>query len=73
MLSMVFDGSQSPPIVKTSTLTEARARCMAHLERKRPDHTRVMNPTPYKVSVTPFLYDYMQKIWMEEAPVAELV
>lgn len=38
----------------------------------REDHLRYLNPTPYKVSVSEELYEFMHKLWMKEAPIAEL-
>lgn len=38
----------------------------------RPDHMRELNPTPYKVSVSAKLYDFIHFLWLNEAPVGEL-
>lgn len=54
-------------------LTTARARCMASIKMMRSDHLRYVNPTPYKVSVSEKLYDFIHKLWLEEAPVGEIV
>ncbi|XP_020088781.1 nicotinate phosphoribosyltransferase 2-like [Ananas comosus] len=55
-----------PPIGKI------RKRCMQHLDQMRPDHMRRLNPTPYKVSVSAKLYDFIHFLWLSEAPVGEL-
>lgn len=55
-----------PPVEKI------RVRCMRQLEQMRPDHMRRLNPTPYKVSVTAKLYDFIHFLWLNEAPVGEL-
>jgi nicotinate phosphoribosyltransferase len=54
MLKLVWDGSveRMPPL---RGLTEARAHCMEEVTKMRADHTRALNPTPYKVSGT-YLY-----------------
>ncbi|KAG6401247.1 hypothetical protein SASPL_138097 [Salvia splendens] len=49
-----------------------RERCIKHLEQMRPDHMRRLNPTPYKVSVSAKLYDFIHFLWLNEAPVGEL-
>lgn len=71
LLNLVFDGS-APPGVEMNSLEAAKAKCKEDLQRMRVDHIRPLNPTPYKVSVSQRLYDYMHKLWMEEAPIADL-
>ncbi|GAU26039.1 hypothetical protein TSUD_225000 [Trifolium subterraneum] len=53
-------------------LKDIRERCVKQLEQMRPDHMRRLNPTPYKVSVSAKLYDYIHFLWLNEAPVGEL-
>lgn len=53
-------------------LENIRARCMQQLDQMRPDHMRRLNPTPYKVSVSAKLYDFIHFLWLNEAPVGEL-
>ncbi|KAH9711937.1 hypothetical protein WN944_021255 [Citrus x changshan-huyou] len=54
------------------TLKDTRERCIKQLEQMRPDHMRRLNPTPYKVSVSAKLYDFIHFLWLNEAPVGEL-
>ncbi|XP_057753173.1 nicotinate phosphoribosyltransferase 2-like isoform X2 [Arachis stenosperma] len=54
------------------TLRDIRERCIQQLEQMRPDHMRRLNPTPYKVSVSAKLYDFIHFLWLNEAPVGEL-
>lgn len=54
------------------TLEEVRTRCQEQLAAMRTDHLRGLNPTPYKVSVTGKLYDFIHFLWLNEAPVGEL-
>ncbi|KAL7141405.1 hypothetical protein ABFS83_08G050800 [Erythranthe nasuta] len=49
-----------------------RERCINQLDLMRPDHMRRLNPTPYKVSVSAKLYDFIHFLWLNEAPVGEL-
>ncbi|CAA0840972.1 Nicotinate phosphoribosyltransferase 1 [Striga hermonthica] len=49
-----------------------RERCINQLGQMRPDHMRRLNPTPYKVSVSAKLYDFIHFLWLNEAPVGEL-
>ncbi|CAA2982070.1 nicotinate phosphoribosyltransferase 2 isoform X2 [Olea europaea subsp. europaea] len=49
-----------------------RERCIKQLGQMRPDHMRRLNPTPYKVSVSAKLYDFIHFLWLNEAPVGEL-
>eukprot|EP00850_Spirogloea_muscicola_P017501 SM000151S01489 [mRNA] locus=s151:168366:172241:+ [translate_table: standard] len=54
------------------SLEEVRATCARQLAAVRPDHLRALNPTPYKVSVSDSLYDFIHHLWLSEAPVGEL-
>jgi len=38
----------------------------------RSDHLRILNPTPYKVSVSPHLYDMLHNLWLDESPIPDL-
>lgn len=71
LLNLVFDGPNgfAAPI---ESLETARDRCRAQLRNIRNDIVRTLNPTPYKVSTSVYLFDYMHKLWLEEAPVADL-
>ncbi len=50
----------------------ARKYVLEQLRSTRRDHLRAVNPTPYKVSVSERLYDFIHHLWMEEAPVREM-
>jgi len=54
------------------SLFEQRNHAKQSLEQLREDHKRPLNPTPYKVSVSQKLYDYLQELWSAEAPIPEL-
>ena len=53
------------------SLKESRDRLQAQLSSIRSDITRSLNPTPYKVSLSSSLYDYMSHLWDLEVPVVE--
>ncbi|MES1910727.1 MAG: hypothetical protein MHM6MM_003267 [Cercozoa sp. M6MM] len=55
-----------------STLDEARQRCQSQVKALRRDHVRFLNPTPYKVSVTEPLFEFLHSLWLAEAPISEL-
>ncbi len=53
-------------------LLESRTRAFEQLKSLREDHLRAVNPTPYKVSVSRNLYEFIHELWRREAPVGEL-
>lgn len=65
----VWDGKRVYPEV---SLKESRDYVLNQLRSTREDHLRDINPTPYKVSVSEELYDYVYRLWTEESPVTEL-
>ena len=42
------------------------------LQTIREDVRRLINPTPYKVSVTEELYEQLHELWLQETPIPEL-
>lgn len=54
------------------TLTEIRNRAKESLRHIRMDHKRALNPTPYKISVTDQLYNFIHDLWLKNAPIGEL-
>ncbi|GAB2231713.1 hypothetical protein Droror1_Dr00010725 [Drosera rotundifolia] len=72
LLRCYWSGSSGGERVELPPLKDIRARCMEQLEQMRPDHMRLLNPTPYKVSVSAKLYDFIHFLWLSEAPVGEL-
>ena len=59
-------------MIPIPTLEESKRVCLDSLQHMRQDHVRSMNATPYKVSVSVSLFDFMHKLWLEEAPIADL-
>ncbi|GMH14796.1 hypothetical protein Nepgr_016637 [Nepenthes gracilis] len=72
LLKCYWSGSSGKAREELPPLKDIRDRCMKQLEQMRPDHMRRLNPTPYKVSVSGKLYDFIHFLWLNEAPVGEL-
>lgn len=66
---LFWDGKLMEP---QPTIEEIRSRVRHEWTSMRPDHVRALNPTPYKVSVSMRLYDFMHQLWMDSAPVGVL-
>jgi nicotinate phosphoribosyltransferase len=65
----VWDGKR---VSQEVPLNETRDYVLNQLRSTREDHLRDINPTPYKVSVSEELYNYVYHLWTEESPVREL-
>ncbi|XP_065873576.1 nicotinate phosphoribosyltransferase 2-like [Euphorbia lathyris] len=72
LLKCYWPGTSDKVREDLPSLKEIRERCMKQIEHMRPDHMRRLNPTPYKVSVSAKLYDFIHFLWLNEAPVGEL-
>jgi nicotinate phosphoribosyltransferase len=72
LLPLVWDGPGKGLVKDIKPLKEARDYRAKQIESMRSDHTRPLNPTPYKISVSQQLYEYIHKLWMSEAPIADL-
>ncbi|CAH9080879.1 unnamed protein product [Cuscuta epithymum] len=72
LLKCYWTGSTDKARETLPPLKQIRERCIEHLSQMRPDHMRRLNPTPYKVSVSAKLYDFIHFLWLNEAPVGEL-
>ncbi|KAI0229192.1 Nicotinate phosphoribosyltransferase [Lamellibrachia satsuma] len=53
-------------------LRDIRQHTEESLKHIRTDHKRALNPTPYKVSVSDKLYNFIHDLWLENAPIGEL-
>lgn len=53
-------------------LQEIKENVKNSLKILRPDIKRTLNPTPYKVSVSDNLYQFLHLLWLENAPIGEL-
>ncbi|KAM0823881.1 hypothetical protein ACQ4PT_070568 [Festuca glaucescens] len=72
LLKCYWPGNSSTQREELTSINENRSRCMRDLLHMRLDHLRKLNPTPYKVSVSTQLYDFIHFLWLSEAPVGEL-
>uniref|UniRef100_A0A1L8DZM0 Nicotinate phosphoribosyltransferase n=1 Tax=Nyssomyia neivai TaxID=330878 RepID=A0A1L8DZM0_9DIPT len=63
------DGRVCQPL---SRLDQIRDRVQVSLKTIRNDHKRTLNPTPYKVSVSDHLYNFIHDLWLQNAPIGEL-
>ena len=70
LYSVVWDGAAQPEALQP--LEQVRARVLDQLAHFRQDHLRTANPTPYKVSVSARLYDFVHDLLASEVPVAEI-
>jgi len=66
---LVFDGKIVNPI---PSIEETRALVQEQLKVFRPDHLRLLNPTPYKVSISHTLFTYFDELWSQNAPIPEI-
>ena len=72
LFTCVWDGKRGAPADLDLSLETSRACCKEAIKQLRSDHLRYTNPTPYKVSVSAKLYDFIHDLWLAEAPVGEL-
>lgn len=57
---------------KLPLLTEIRDHVKSSLKALRQDHKRNLNPTPYKVSVSDYMYNFINELWLQNAPIGDL-
>ncbi|CEF96681.1 Nicotinate phosphoribosyltransferase-like [Ostreococcus tauri] len=72
LFNLVWDREHGTQESLDLTLETSRRRCKESIHQLRADHLRYTNPTPYKVSVSAALYDFIRDLWFAEAPVGEL-
>lgn len=54
------------------SLKDIRDYAKQQIHELRKDHVRDLNPTPYKVSITNNLFEFMHELWMKSVPIGEL-
>lgn len=69
---LFWDGPNGGIVVSLPDLEQRRKYVSEQFELIREDVVRSLNPTPYKVSVSSELYDFIHELWMKEFPVSEL-
>jgi len=70
LFHLVWDGKIN---IGLPTINEIRQYAHDQILNMRPDHIRLLNPTPYKVSVDQELHDFIHKMWLLEAPIQTLI
>lgn len=71
LLTCVWDGKKGV-VYELPPLKESREYVLKQLREFREDHLRYMNPTPFKVSASTRLTEYINEIWTSICPIAEL-
>ena len=56
----------------TRTSHQSKKYSKDQINHLRKDHIRDLNPTPYKVSLTDGLFQFMHELWMKNVPIGEL-
>lgn len=64
-----WDGDRAETL---PSLEESREYARTQLDSTRPDHLRFTNPTPYKVSLSEKMFNFMHELWSKEIPPGEL-
>eukprot|EP00752_Nemacystus_decipiens_P007287 g6520.t2 len=69
---LVWDGQAGGATSSMPTIHEVRDTVARGLKEIRPDTLQRLNPTPYKVSVSEGLHEFLHSLWEKEAPIREL-
>eukprot|EP00735_Rhodelphis_limneticus_P009049 TRINITY_DN2502_c1_g1::TRINITY_DN2502_c1_g1_i1::g.19330::m.19330 TRINITY_DN2502_c1_g1::TRINITY_DN2502_c1_g1_i1::g.19330 ORF type:complete len:535 (-),score=154.22,sp/Q55G10/PNCB_DICDI/56.18/0.0,NAPRTase/PF04095.11/3.9e-29,QRPTase_N/PF02749.11/0.14 TRINITY_DN2502_c1_g1_i1:310-1914(-) len=59
-------------LIDLPSIEDVKAYTAAQLASLREDHKRFLNPTPYKISVSEELYQYIHQLWSDSIPIPEL-
>ncbi|CAM9315238.1 unnamed protein product [Discosporangium mesarthrocarpum] len=70
--SLVWDGEAGGATKPTETIDVVRERVSKGMQEIREDTLQRLQPTPYKVSLSESLYEFLHELWEKEAPVREL-
>ncbi|CEF66205.1 Nicotinate phosphoribosyltransferase [Strongyloides ratti] len=57
---------------KMPSLVEIKKYVSENIKLTRKDHKRFFDPTPYKVSISKQLYEFLHTLWLENTPVRKL-
>ncbi len=66
---LYWDGDRAEQL---PSLEESKKYAEEQLANTRTDHLRFTNPTPYKVSLSERLFNFMHELWSKEIPPGEL-
>ena len=64
-----WDGRLTLPF---EPIADIRGYVLQQLATFREDHLRQLNPTPYKISISDELYQFLHELWLEETPIDEI-
>ena len=70
--TLYWDGASGGRVQPATTLSQARDHVAQQRKVIREDTLRPVNPTPYKVSVSDKLYNFLHELWLKEVPIPEL-
>jgi len=59
-------------VQKLPSIHEIKKLCENEIKSMRKDHIRLLNPTPYKVSVSEEMYQMMHRMILEHTPIKEM-
>jgi len=62
-----WDGHRTRPALSDAKIRE---NVISNIKAMRPDHLRLLNPTPYKVSLSESLYGFLHSLWQDNAPIS---
>ena len=65
----VKDGKVLEPL---PSIHDIKKFCANEIKTMRPDHVRLLNPTPYKVSISEPMYEMMHRMIIEHTPIREM-
>lgn len=54
------------------TIDQIKERVRSQLHHLRNDHKRMLNPTPYKITVSAKLYEFIHQLWLDYTPIAHM-
>lgn len=69
---LVWNSQSGGATSESPAIDEVQATVARGLAEIRQDTLQRLNPTPYKVSVSERLYDFLHSLWEKEAPIREL-
>lgn len=72
LLSLCYDGATGGIVGKIPSLKESQSLCLQGINNMREDHIRPLNPTPYKVSLSTYLFDFFHGLIQKETPITDL-
>lgn len=66
------EGGDSTLLVPIPNIETVRGLAASELAVLRSDHRRLLNPTPYKISVTSELHEHLHTLWQSNVPITDI-